>query len=378
MISTYFQRGRFAQVLRAAGAFLGGAGETDPSPREPYVQGVTAYSAVICWVSADPDAGVVEYGKTPALGHKEADSRVGRRHAVALTGLDPGSTYHYRVGGAGGSSATGHFRTAPVGDGSHFGFAVVGDSGSGGKGQLAVAALLERLRPDLILHTGDVVYPAGEERHYERRFFAPYRNLIKTVPIFPVLGNHDVRKGNGAAFLENFHPTLGSPGSTKRYYSFDWGGAHFVALDSELYYGDTGSDPEEQRTFLERDLAATRKRWRVVFLHRSPYGSSRHGGDGRVREDLEPLFAGHGVDVVFSGHDHVYERTAPIKGVTYVVSGGGGRRLYPAGRSARTASSVSAHHAVLVRVQGRHLSLEAVEAGGKVVDRLELHQPHAR
>src|SRR5215218_2558541 len=309
---------------------------------------------------------------------KQKDCRVGRRHAVALTGLDPASTYHYRVEGAGGSSATGCFRTAPVGDDPRFDFAVVGDSGSGGKGQLAVAALLERLRPDLILHTGDVVYPAGEERHYDRRFFAPYRKLIKTVPIFPVLGNHDVRKGNGAAFLENFHPPLGSPGSTKRYYSFDWGGAHFVALDSELYYGDTASEPEEQRDFLERDLAATRKRLRVVFLHRSPYGSSRHGGDGRVREDLEPLFARHGVDVVLSGHDHVYERTVPIKGVTYVVSGGGGRRLYPAGGSARTASSVSAHHAVLVRVGGRHLSLEAVEAGGKVVDRVGLYQSHAR
>src|SRR5215208_4537245 len=87
-----------------------------------------------------------------------------------------------------------------AGDDSRFSFAVVGDSGSGGKGQLAVAALLERLRPDLVLHTGDVVYPAGHERHYDRRFFAPYRNLIKTVPLFPVLGNHDVRKGNGAAF----------------------------------------------------------------------------------------------------------------------------------------------------------------------------------
>lgn len=67
----------------------------------------------------------------------------------------------------------------------------------------------------------------------------------------------------------------------------------------------------------------------------------------------------------------------PIREVTYVVSGGGGRRLYPAGRSAQTASSVSAHHAVLVRVDGGHLSLEAVEAGGKVVDRLDLHHPRA-
>ena len=372
MISNFFERGRFALALRTARSLLRGATGLE-QPREPYVQGVTASSAVICWVSEHPGSGVVEYGKSPELGRKETDPRVRRRHVVALAGLDPGSTYHYRVEGVGGSSS-GCFRTAPVGDDSRFSFAVVGDSGSGGKGQLAVAALLERLRPDLVLHTGDVVYPAGQERHYDRRFFAPYRNLIKTVPLFPVLGNHDVMRGDGTAFLENFHPPLESPRGTKRYYSFDWGNTHFVALDSELYHGDRGSDPERQKDFLEQDLAASRKRWKVAFLHRSPYGSSRHGGDGRVREDLEPLFVKHEVDLVFSGHDHVYERTVPIRGVTYVVSGGGGRRLYPAGNGEFTASSVSAHHAVLVRVSGRRLLLEAVEVGGKVVDRLELLQ----
>src|SRR5215204_7653307 len=378
MISSYFERGRFAQVLRASRSLLGGAGETQLPPREPYVQGVTASSVVICWVNEGSDTGVVEYGKTPELGRKEADARVGKRDRVAPAGLDPGSTYHYRVEGVGGSSSTGSFRTASVGEDSSFNFAVVGDSGSGGKGQLTVAKLLGRLGPDLILHTGDVVYPAGEERHYDLRFFAPYEDIIKEVPVFPVLGNHDVRTGNGAAFFENFHPPLGSPGSTKRYYSFDWGDTHFVALDSELYHGDRGSNPEEQRDFLERDLATTRKRWKVAFLHRSPYGSSRHGGDEKVREDLEPLFVKHGVDLVFSGHDHVYERTVPIRGVTYVVSGGGGRRLYPAGNGELTASSVSAHHAVLVRISGSRLLLETLEVGGKVVDRLELYQPHAK
>ena len=371
MISSFFERGRFALTLRTARSLLGGATGLE-QPREPYVQGVTAYSAVICWVSQHPGSGVVEYGKTPELGRKETDPRVRRRHVVALAGLDPCSTYHYRVGGVGESSSKGSLRTAPVGEDSRFRFAVVGDSGSGGKGQLAVAALLGRLEPDLVLHTGDVVYPAGQERHYNRRFFAPYRNLIKTVPVFPVLGNHDVMRGDGTAFLENFHPTLESPRGSKRYYSFDWGNTHFVALDSELYHGDRGSDPERQKDFLEQDLAASRKRWKIAFLHRSPYGSSRHGGDGRVREDLEPLFARHAVDLVFSGHDHVYERTVPIRGVTYVVSGGGGRRLYPAGNGELTASSVSAHHAVLVRVSGGRLLLEAVEVGGKVVDRLEL------
>jgi 3',5'-cyclic AMP phosphodiesterase CpdA len=191
------------------------------------------------------------------------------------------------------------------------------------------------------------------------------------VPIFPVLGNHDVRTGNGAAFLENFHPPLGSPGSTKRYYSFDWGDAHFVALDSELYHGDGGGKAEQQKAFLERDLAATGRRWKVAFLHRSPYGSSKHGGDERVRQDLEPIFARHEVDLVFAGHDHVYEGTIPIKGVTYVVSGGGARRLYPAGKGPLTACSRSAHHAVLVRVDGERLSLEAVEPDDTVFDRVD-------
>ena len=115
-----------------------------------------------------------------------------------------------------------------------------------------------------------MVYPAGQERHYDRRFFAPYRNLIKTVPVFPVLGNHDVMRGDGTAFLENFTRL-----SKAALLLCDWGNTHFVALDSELYHGDRGSDPERQKDFLEQDLAASRKRWKVAFLHRSPYGSSR-------------------------------------------------------------------------------------------------------
>jgi len=358
-------------AVSAGRSLLGGVLASKRSLRRPYVQGVTPTSAVVAWMSKEPGAGVVKYGTAPELGWAEVDRRIGRRHAVAIAGLEPGSTYHYRVDGAGGPSATGTFRTAPVGENASFSFAVVGDSGGGGKGQLAVAGLLRNLGPDLILHTGDVVYPGGEERHYDQRFFAPYGDLIEKVPVFPVLGNHDVRDGNGAAFLRNFHPPLGSPGSTKRYYSFDWGDAHFVALDSELYYGDEGSSAERQKAFLERDLAVTRKRWKVAFLHRSPYGSSRHGGDETVRADLEPLFARHGVDLVFAGHDHVYERTVPIKGVTYVVSGGGGRRLYPAGQGRLTACSRSAHHAVLVRVSGGRLSLGAVGPDGTVFDRFD-------
>ena len=96
MILNFLQRGRFALALRTARSLLGGDTGLE-QPREPYVQGVTASSAVICWVSRHPGSGVVEYGKTTELGRKETDSRIRRRHVVTLAGLDPGSTYHYRV-----------------------------------------------------------------------------------------------------------------------------------------------------------------------------------------------------------------------------------------------------------------------------------------
>lgn len=349
-------------------------GETQPPPREPYIQNVTASSAVIAWVDEKPDVGLVEYGETPWLGHKEVDARVGRRHAVALSSLDPGSAYYYQVTEAGGSSETGRFRTAPEGEDSRFVFAVIGDSGRGRKQQLAVAALLERSEPDLMLHTGDVVYPSGEDRHYARRFFAPYRRLLKKIPIFPVLGNHDLERGNGAAYLANFHLPRNDPRGTGRYYSFDWGTVHFAALNSELYYEDNSGSPEEQKAWLEHDLSETRKPWKIAYLHRPLYSSSKHGGDEKIREDLEPILVRHEVDLVFCGHDHAYERTVPIGGVTHVVSGGGGKGLYPLGRSEWTAFSKSAHHAVLVRVDGGRLSLEAIEPDGIVLDRMTFNR----
>jgi predicted phosphodiesterase len=382
---SFLWRGRrvFRVATRGTGAALEASsvfarslifGRAEPSARDQYVQNVSARSAVIAWISEEAGAGFVQYGETPELEHERGDGRTGKRHAVMLSGLRPGSRYYYRVAGA---QKTASFRTAPEEPDSGFTFAVVGDSGTGSKAQRAVADLLERMQPDLILHTGDVVYPKGDDADYDPKFFAPYRRIVESVPVFPSLGNHDVETKNGAPYLENFHLPRNDPKSMGRYYSFDWGNAHFVALDSELYYDDGGGDPERQKAWLERDLGETRQPWKFVFFHRPPYSSSEHGSDLVVREDLEPILARHGVDVVFSGHDHDYERTVQIKGVTYVVTGGGGKDLYDAGESEWTAFSRSAHHAVRVRVDGDRLRLEAVEPNDAVVDRLDLRLDRA-
>jgi hypothetical protein len=364
-------------VLEASSVFARSLvfGRAEPSARDQYVQNVSARSAVIAWMSEEPGAGFVQYGETHELEHEQGDRLTGKRHAVTLSGLQPGCRYYYRVTGA---QKTASFRTAPEGTGSGFTFAIVGDSGTGSKAQWAVAGVLERMKPDLILHTGDVVYPKGDDADYDPKFFAPYRRIIEGVPIFPSLGNHDVETKNGSPYLENFYLPRNDLDSTGRYYSFDWGNVHFVALDSELYYDDDGGDPERQKAWLERDLGETRQPWKVVFFHRPPYSSSEHGSDLMVREDLEPTLARHGVNLVFSGHDHDYERTVQIKGATYVVTGGGGKDLYEAGESEWTAFSRSTHHAVRVRVDGDRLLLEAVEPTGAVVDRLELRLDRAR
>src|SRR5918994_5207230 len=131
MISGFFERGRFALTLRTARSLLGGATGLE-QPRGPYVQGVTASSALICWVSQHPGSGVVEYGKTPELGCKETDPRVRRRHVVALAALDPGSTYHYRVEGVGGGARPGGGPPAPPGGDPRIFFTVVGGKGRRG------------------------------------------------------------------------------------------------------------------------------------------------------------------------------------------------------------------------------------------------------
>ncbi len=186
-------------------------GDTQPPPRGPYVQNVSASSAVIAWVSAKPGLGLVEYGETPRLGREGVDTRVGRRHAVVLSGLDPGSTYHYQVAGDEGGSETGRLHTAPEGEDSRFVFAVIGDSGRGRKQQLAVAALLERTAPDLILHTGDVVYPSGEDRHYDRRFFAPYRPAPQGGAGLPGPGQPRHREGQRRRIPRQLPPAAQRP-----------------------------------------------------------------------------------------------------------------------------------------------------------------------
>jgi hypothetical protein len=143
---------------------------------------------------------------------------------------------------------------------------------------------------------------------------------------------------------------------------------HLVALDSEQI-------GPAQVAWLDADLAANRLPWVIVYLHRPPYSTGDHGGDGDVQQHFVPLFEKHRVPLVLAGHDHHYERTKPLDGVTYVVSGGGGRGTRAGGKASFTAFSEAVCHFLFVEVEGDRLTGHAIDGVGQEFDSFVLQAP---
>jgi hypothetical protein len=185
---------------------------------------------------------------------------------------------------------------------------------------------------------------------------------LDRIPYFVTIGNHEYETEQGAPFRQVFGLfENGAPDGLERWYSFDWGDVHFVAL----YTNVTGP---VQANWLEADLSANVRPWTVVFLHHAPYSSGTHGGNAAVRSTFVPILVAHHVPLVFAGHDHDYERTKPIDGVTYIVTGGGGRGTRDADRSNFTAFSEQVAHFVYGVLTGDEMRLYAIDATGQEFD----------
>lgn len=349
---------------------LTSAGEVEID-RMPYVQRVESTSAVVMFTTTGaapppsleltrPGRGIVE---RLAAERDPADS-TGRQWVVRLSGLDADATYCYSL--EGWSEPSG-LRTAPLaGVGTNVRFVAFGDSGGSEDTREAVRDQLETVAFDLILHTGDIAYSSGTLSQLENRFFASYSDLLGSIPVFPTTGNHDYETNGAAPYRQVFAlPENGFPDGLERWYSFNWGDVHFVALDTERL-------DARQTQWLERDLSQNELPWTIAYMHRPPYSSGTHGGSQSVRDALVPAFESHGVQVVLSGHDHDYERTHPINGVTYVVTGGGGHGTRGVGRSSFTAFSEAVLHFVYGEVDGEHLVLHAIDAAGREFDSVRI------
>jgi acid phosphatase type 7 len=304
----------------------------------PLVQMASADAVTLTWYTTRPAecAVHVDIGGQERVEPAQAD---GPRNRVRIAGLTPGTQYPYeiRVGKRKLTSGLA-FLTNRAPD-EKFTFIVFGDSGMGTRAQYLLATQMANAQPpaDFLLHTGDMVYPAGARCDYEERFFAPYRLLIAHINLWPCLGNHDVQKdGSAPAYHDVFEPPdNGPPGLPPGdNYWFDYASCRIVVIDSNR---NEATLRDQVAPWLRTVMAAPGPRWRFVALHHPPYTNGKHRPSVSAQRALVPVIEAVGVDVVFSGHDHNYQRTlprreeqsvAPGEGVVYVVTGAGGAQLY--------------------------------------------------
>jgi hypothetical protein len=340
--------------------------------RGPYLQLASETEITIVWHTLMPGRGQVDYG-VDAYSLSRFDRRPRRKHVVTLTGLRPGTTYRYRIRGNKHRLREGLQFTTNKPNGASFRFAVFGDSGSALPEQYALAARIAANVPDLVLHTGDIVYPNGAQREFDECFFRPYGSLLERVVLWPAPGNHDLIHHAGRAYFDNFAlPRNGPAGlAPERVYSFAYGDALFASVDSNL-----SEETLRQRVapWLLQTLGAGKWRWRFVFFHHPPYSTGMHGPDQGIRRALVPAFQQAGVDVVFNGHDHAYERSRPLEGVLYIVTGAGGSDLYAREHPERTTARYydRKHSFTLVEVEREKLRLRQIASDGSLVDEVSL------
>lgn len=344
--------------------------------RGPYLQSTTTHSVIVVWEQDVATSATLEYGINQSYG-QSVSSPSATKHAVEIDGLQADTRYDYRILAGASELASGdgfHFDTS-TNDG-NVSFLVFGDSGTGNAWQMALAGRLVTESVDLILHTGDVVYSRGQQYNYNSRFFAPYADILRHTPIFPTLGNHDLDTDNGQPYLDNFHLPPGYQGG-ERLYSFDWGSAHFVSVETDTL------DPD-RIAWVDNDLAATDKPWKFVVGHNTAYSC-----DGRpsaaVYDLLLPVIEAHDVAVYFGGHDHNYQRSYPLRqnmavqqandpdfvdppGTLHVVTGGGGDIDSADDSCWYTSVALPAIHYMRVHLSASVLTLEAVDSTGTVFD----------
>ncbi|MBO3752332.1 metallophosphoesterase [Streptosporangiaceae bacterium NEAU-GS5] len=244
------------------------------------------------------------------------------------------------------------------------GFIVLGDFGAGTPEQTQVAKQMRvwagRHRVDAIVTTGDNVYPDGSPDLYDRVLRKPYERL--GVPMWATLGNHDVVGGHAAeelAFLKLLRPPTAK-----------------IIPGAQLLFMDANDVSPAQTRWLDDTLSAPGPALRIVVFHQPAWSCSYHGSTPAVDKMWVPIFERHRVALVLNGHDHNYQRYVSGKGVSYVVTGGGGAGLYPlksgcAGQPKR-AAAFKRHHFVGVEIAGGKLTLTAVDASGRVFDQVVL------
>lgn len=359
----------------------------------------------IVWATRNAGTPSVSYGQSALDKKAEGTSTFYEalkgyyQHEVTLSGLTPGTSYRYQVSLGDTVMAKGEnlrFRTAPPPEQKSLTFIAFADSGvTYSSVQLALRDQMLKDSFELAVLAGDVSEEEGSFEQFQATYFDVYKEMISRIPFVPVIGDDEYSTADGQPFLDLFVlPRNGTVGRAERFYSFDYGPVHFVALDTE------GIGPT-QSAWLDADLTASKAFWKVVYFQRTPFGNGQRHlitgyGATRVRTFFAPILEKHKVSLVLAGNNHVYGRTAPLinatpgepfatittvenGGVIYVTTGGGGDpMLDPAYSDIFHAppggASLSINQYVKVTINDCSLTLKAIDTAGVVRDEFTINR----
>lgn len=325
------------------------AGASDASgaaaiSRKPYPQSPGRDRVTIMWRTATPAIQTVEYGPVGSYNLSFTEALATTAHEVTLTGLTPGQEYSYRLREGAQvllqDVALYRFKTDAGRTNTNFAFFVSGDIGEDDvtARQSYTDDMIRNVTPraDFGLLCGDIVYPDGESAMYDSVLMKPWAGLLSNMAIWPALGNHDWHVDPDQNFVKEW-----ALPNNEHWYSFDWGNAHFICLDTAdgfLY------DEVAQLAWLRADLTANRgkSQWTFVYYHHPILTCTYKSNIEELQVQLWPIFDEFKVDVVFNGHAHTYERLFPLRngvpqnqaqnphyvdpnGTMYIISGCGGK-----------------------------------------------------
>lgn len=346
----------------------------------------------VAWRAEGAAAGKVQYMKESDKtgdfsGAQEKDAvcselYTGFNHFEAeLDNLQPGTTYAYRAGADGCWSEPATFTTA-ASTGS-FSFMFMGDAHAGYYDTSAGVwqQLLAQARasyPDIkfALQAGDLVDDAGEPGQWSQLFSAA-AGVFDRIPLMTAPGNHESEHPD--LYYKSFAlPQNGPAGLEEHHYSFDYGNAHIVVLDSNLM-GNEGATYEAGINWLENDLQSSSKKWKFVMFHHPPYGVSSADAEraDMIKEKWVPVLERDGVDMVFVGHQHVYMRTYPINGLTYVLGNAGNKCYVNPEEHDYVAKIIDGEDSTgytVINIEGEALTMTTMDAGGNVVDEYKMNK----
>lgn len=334
----------------------------------PYLQNVTPDGVTVMWETTEAVVGTVEYGRPGQLHQQVREGEARTLHELRLTGLQPDTPYAYRALWEGGATEAYEFKTAPLPGTPKWRLAVYGDSRTNPDMHRQVVAQILAAQPDLVLHTGDLVADGRQLEQWKPQFFEPLAPLMARIPLYPCLGNHERNS-------EHYYRYFSLP-HNEAWFSFDYANAHILCLDSCQPF----EEGTEQYRWLEQDLQKARADWILAFFHHPMFSCHPTRPVNGNRWAWQPLFQKYGVDLVFTGHDHHYQRTYPIgsalavppAAAVHFTVGGGGAPLYPLENYPYTQVQAVVYNALILDFDGPTLRGRAVDPEGKEIDSFSL------